>query len=610
MKKILLAIAFISLGQSMLAQIIKGNLPKNSPVLINAVSQNVVTLFKDDNFGGQSKTFGIGSFALTDSGNLGNMVSSVKIPAGLVAIIYDHADIGGGYGASVDLMEDCAQLGQYNFNDKTAYITVFNAKNTDGLIWVRGKMLNGQFVAGHWERQRANGFNPNGSVAVVAPPTPPHQPDPNDLAVAPQATQAEIDEFNNINTNQMGAGVIGGTNNQPFYYHANQPNETVYKYQKLIDASRLPSGFLQWATGKVAGISVVGGALSMIPYTGKVLIEFADEIKDWLFGSSSTAMWIDAWYPVSANKVTVCGKMNEDVSICSQDYLHTKLTVDKDVNIELTPASNFSWATNNRWLKSSEQKTTIEGEVKMKNLYNINTGNGNTNETTSPHNPLLVKILKDSNVCIYGPWMADILDFHAKASIPLTGSSIGLGKLDINTNNEIHPVNQLWYKAGKDLQLIAIADGNGYFDKTSNAEIAASGLHLTRSFYIPFQLPKPGSRAATITGFTSYEYDIDGIGFDFTNNTPQEVKAQTFSRKYNGVEVLKVVDNSIIKLQKTHDVLFDKIRTRPDGSIQGYIIVETVPLDLPGGSINITVRKITNQQGPIIHNIHTAGVEQ
>jgi hypothetical protein len=538
------------------------------------------------------------------------MVSSIKIPAGLVAIVYDHADAGGGYGASVDLMEDCPQLATYNFNDKAMYVTIFNAKNTDGLIWVRGKMLNGQFIAGHWERPRANGLNPNGTVAVVAPPIAPHQPDPNDLSVAPPATAAEIDEFNNLYNNQIGAGVLGGSNNRPFYYHANQPNETVYKYQKLIDASRLPSGFLQWASTKISGISYVGGALSMIPYTGKVLIEYADEIKDWLFGNSSTATWIDAWYPVKENKVTVCGKMADDVSICSQDYLHTKLTVDKDVNIEMTPGSNFTWATNNRWLKSSEQKTTIEGEVKLKNLYNLNTSNGNTNETTTPHNPLLVKILKDSNVCIYGPWMADILDFHAKVSIPFTGDNIDLGKLDINTNNEIHPVNQVWYRNGADLQLIAIADGNGYFDKTSSTEIAASGLHLTRSFYIPFQIAKPNAKISAITGLTSYEYDIDGIGFDFTNNIPQEIKTQTYSRKYNGVEVLKVVDNAIIKLQKTHDILFDKIRTRPDGSIQGYIVVETVPLDLPGGSINITVKKITNQQGNIINNVHHEALTQ
>jgi hypothetical protein len=538
------------------------------------------------------------------------MVSSVKIPAGLVVIIYDHADAGGGYGSSIDLMEDCPQLSVYNFNDKAAYITVFNAKNSAGLIWIRGKTQNGQYVAGHWERQRAGGINPNGVVAVVAPPIQPHQPDPNDLSLAPKATQAEIDEFDNLYNNQIGAGVLGGSNKRPFYYHANQPNELVYKYQKLIDASRLPSGFLQWASGKIAGISVVGGALSMIPYTGKVIIEYVDEMKDWIFGSSSTATWIDAWYPVSENKVTVCGKMTDNVSICSQDYLHTKLTVDKDVNIEITPGNNFTWATNNRWLKPEEQKTTIEGEVKLKNLNNLNTANGNTNETTTPHNPLLIKILKDNNVCMYGPWMADILDMHAKVPIPFTGDNIDLGKLDINTNNEIHPVNQLWYKNGNDLQLIAIADGNGYFDKTSNTEIAASGLHLTRSFYVAFQIPKPNSTTTAVTGFTSYEYNIDGIGFDFTNNAPQEIKAQTFLRKYNGVEVLKVNDNALIKLQKTHEIFFYKIRTRPDGSIQGYIIVETVLLDLPGGSINITVKKIINQQGGLINNTHASGVAQ
>jgi hypothetical protein len=166
MKTALLVIICFLLAQNNIAQIIKGkNLPNQTSIVSNVFNPNIVTLYPDDTFSGQIKTFGIGSFALTDSNSLVNMVSSVKIPAGLVVIIYDHADAGGGYGSSIDLMEDCPQLSVYNFNDKAAYITVFNAKNSAGLIWIRGKTQNGQYVAGHWERQRAGGINPNGVVA-------------------------------------------------------------------------------------------------------------------------------------------------------------------------------------------------------------------------------------------------------------------------------------------------------------------------------------------------------------------------------------------------------------------------------------------------------------
>lgn len=606
MKKNLMTVICFVFVQSVFAQVIK-HVPTRPTVVHTVLAVNTATLYQNANFSGQSKAFGIGSYLLHDSTDLIKMSSSITVPAGLVAIIYENADAGGGYGASVDLMEDCPDLSIYNFNDKASYITVFNAKNSSGLIWVRGKLENGQYVAGHWERERANGQNPNGSVAFVAPPIPPRPVDMNDLSKAPIATQAEIDEFNTVLNNQNGVGVLGGENARPFYYHANQPNEVVYKYQKLIDASRLPSGFLQWASDKLSGIAVVGGALSVIPYTGKVIIEFVDEAKDWLFGKESTAEWIDAWYPVNENKITVCGTMAGNASTCSQDYLHTKLTVDKDVNLEIHPDNNFTWALNNRWLKPDEQKNIIDGEVKLKNLINSNTGTNETNETVIPHNPLLMQIQNENNVCMYGPWMADILDINGKVPIPFTDDKIDLGKIDINTNNEIHPVNQVWYKKGDEIQLIAIADGNGYFDKTGNNEIEASGLNHRMSFYIAFQIPN--SRNTATTGISSYEYDINGIGFDFTNNPAENIQPKTLSLKYNGVERIKINDNSSIKLQKTHEILFDKIRSRSDGSIQGYIIVQTEPIVLQGGSINITVNINTHQNGGIVP-IHTTDVRQ
>jgi hypothetical protein len=97
-----------------------------------------VIIYEHANFQGRSSTFGIGTYRLFDSND---MSSSIKVPKGLVAYVYEHADSGGGYGVSADFLEDCADLSQFNLNDKISYINVFNAENPSGHIWVRGRLV-------------------------------------------------------------------------------------------------------------------------------------------------------------------------------------------------------------------------------------------------------------------------------------------------------------------------------------------------------------------------------------------------------------------------------------------------------------------------------------
>ncbi len=136
----------------------------------SAYSQSVV-IYEHSNFGGSSKTLSIGDYRLSD---FNDVASSIKVPAGLAAMIFEHADDGGGYGISVDLLEDQPDLSKYNFNDKISYVTVFSTQR-QGFFWARNSIRNGQFVMGHWERARASG-NPVNTVAVVSPPLPPHTP--------------------------------------------------------------------------------------------------------------------------------------------------------------------------------------------------------------------------------------------------------------------------------------------------------------------------------------------------------------------------------------------------------------------------------------------------
>ena len=62
-----------------------------------------------------------------------------------VAILYEHANEFIGYGASVDLLEDCPDLSVYGFDKKTSYVHVFRAER-DGFVWARGAIRDGQFV--------------------------------------------------------------------------------------------------------------------------------------------------------------------------------------------------------------------------------------------------------------------------------------------------------------------------------------------------------------------------------------------------------------------------------------------------------------------------------
>lgn len=130
-----------------------------------------VVIYEHPNFAGRSQTLGVGGYIFSE---LNDVASSIRVAPGLVVLLYEYVDAGGGYGLSVDLLEDRSDLSQVNFNDKLSYICVFSSPDPQGFVWARASVQNGQFVAGHWERQRASGTTPINSTAVVASPLPPH----------------------------------------------------------------------------------------------------------------------------------------------------------------------------------------------------------------------------------------------------------------------------------------------------------------------------------------------------------------------------------------------------------------------------------------------------
>lgn len=569
MKSLILAIAFVAIISQANGQVLREPRP-SKPLTEN----NTVIIYEDINFGGTGKMFEPGVYLLT---GFNDVVSSVQVPAGLGIIISEHGSEKGGEGTFVDILEDCPDLSVYKFNDIASYITVFKTTNGDR-VWVRNKLRDGKFVPGHWERKRSDGKLPDNTPPAISSAA------DNDISYAPLATQAELDEFNHIRNNQLSVGVLSGGTTSPFYYHHNQPGEEVYKYNKIIDPSRLPGALLDIINEKLGRFGVL-----IKPF--ETVADLAGDIKDWFFGSTSTKMKMDCWFPVSEYRKTVCGSMKEDVFICPQNYLHTQVTIDKDICYSLKPSPAFTSMLSNRW--TGETHDGIEGEVKLTNLANYNTATGKSTETLVPRNPLMLQIKKDENVCMYGPWVGDVLDLNFKVPVPLTDTKIDIGNIDLRKGNEIHPINQFWRISGKETQLIAVVDGTGYFEKTGNREVAASGLNQDMLFYVAFMIPAPGTNTPVLT------YDINGIGFEFTNFPAQEVKPETLSLKLNGVEKLRVNDNSFLRTQKTHSVYFEKLRKTADGSIQGYIVVQTERITNRGGSINIFVKDVTNYGVPV-----------
>ncbi|WP_426528828.1 alkaline phosphatase family protein [Bradyrhizobium sp. McL0615] len=134
-----------------------------------------VTLYEGVNFAGQPVGIGEGSTRFPTAPQFNDRASSVRVAPGYAAVLYEHANEFGGYGLSVDLLEDCPDLTVYGFDKMVSYIRVFRTERQGSFVYVRGSMSSGTYVAGHWERKRADGslVPAVGAVAVVGPSLPP-----------------------------------------------------------------------------------------------------------------------------------------------------------------------------------------------------------------------------------------------------------------------------------------------------------------------------------------------------------------------------------------------------------------------------------------------------
>lgn len=407
----------------------------------------------------------------------------------------------------------------------------------------------------------------------------------NDLILAPFATADEISQLDDIVSKQFGVAVLNGDTTKPFYFHHNKPNETIYKYKKKVHT---PSG---------------------------------------VFPSSSGRM--DAWFPVSEFRETVCGRVHQ-YKQCTQDFWHNgSVSLDIDANLHITPNEKFKHMLKNPRMESYangqyfKQRLTLwcqqpqffncmnegskrraeeiaKAEVKeLLDKFDRGTLEGEFTPSMSgnpvdvpdkrfmnPINPLFsfAPINMGRSVCAYGPWMWERILYSDWAIV-------GLFK-DSHFNNEIHPANQIWFVEDNTLHLIGVVDQTGIFEVPQNpsntTEVHASGLNQRMRFHVAFIVP-----AATLNGGAGsvVEYHVNAKSFKMNNVPAVNVPEIVTSRKYKNIPRFSIRDNSFIRLERNHRVFLENVRKRADGSVQGYMVVETEPITRRGGSINIFVKK-------------------
>lgn len=378
-----------------------------------------VTIYEDANFGGRSKTLAPGGYRFFMPEDFNDVVSSIKVPAGMCAVLFEHADDGGGYGISVDLLEDCPALSVYGFDDKVSYITVFSTTNpqvevrdhrgggsttstsASGFVYVRGRMEHGQYIAGHWERQRASGGPTNSATAVVSPPYPPHIP------TAP--TVMQVDGAQTIIT------FLGG---QPGW-----------------DAA-------MWDHAVAQQMGVIGSDFRGAEEIGSAAFERGSNNK---FIPDNVNFWYPQKQPRDTRPVvyfkrTLVGKV-EDVGIAKIAGTYE----DHDVDIYITPNEKYQYLITDGHRREHTDIMAVQYAAKVAGLTETGQPSCDDSKSIADFNMVEAEILPNS-------------DIHSGTAQILNDRILARGRQDIGVygpwiydkghccHSEIHPAEEIWWR--------------------------------------------------------------------------------------------------------------------------------------------------------------------
>jgi len=497
----------------------------------SSYSQSVV-IFENPNFGGRAKTVGVGEYRLLD---FNDIASSIKVPTGLAAMIYEHADEGGGYGISVDLLEDCPDLSKYNFNDKVSYIVVFGTKRP-GFFWARNSLRNGQFVAGHWERERASGPPPPNPIAVVSPPLPPHAPTgpPNPIVVSP-----------------------------PLPPHAPTGPTTIQVNDAQFTITSLgvqsPADAAIWDHADKDLMGVIGSDYRGIEEIGSAAFQRASHNR-------AIPDSINFWYPQKQPndhiyfKRTLSGTIAGSVEGESAEPHIANVNGtydDHDLNIDIKPSSNYMYLITqaHRPSLSLQQATELRGE----SIWDLE---AKENPCTKPFKVVEAEIDQTGltgavfhrigkQIAVYGPWIYDKGHCY---------------------HPEIHPAEQIWWSedvgANKKYNLNLFCDSSGRFWWRSQMDDGTiikpwAEPPIKGTFAIAFEADL-GNKLPTKT------FEVTGLSQDNVVEFPNSNKV------YNLVYQNKALVSFVPK-NNAFKVSYEKVGLKPGTTniVHGFLVIET-----------------------------------
>jgi hypothetical protein len=510
-----------------------------------------VVIYEQKNFTGRSETLAAGDHRLTDW-----KPASIQVPAGLVAYLYESVDSSGGYGISVDLMEDHRDLSEFGLNGNVSFISVFPSTR-QGFIWARNSMSNGQFVAGHWERSRAAG-NPVNTVAVASSPLPSRTPAaPTSIqqqgatwTIATLGLQSPGDaaQWNHADPTM---GVIGSDFRGPQEIGS-------AKFQRASNNALIPDWIEFWYPNKQ-------------PNDHRSIVYFKRTLTG-VITDTITKNWSGPVPDGRGGYRTISGtyELSEVPHVANISGTYP----DFDVNIDVAPFADYTYLIND------SHKPERSTEVSMKDLVDsdhdpctdpfikveaeIDSGNVAKQSIVTP---LLQRVGKQ--IAMYGPWIYDI------------------GHCD---HPEIHPAEEIWWTEnapnnGRVYHLNLFADSSKRFWWRSQMDDGTK-LHpwgappITGLFAIAFEVPIDTVRVGMGGG---KRFEVANVDFWNVASVPDSNKV--YDLVYGGKTLVSFVPHN-----DAFRVSYENVGLKPGTSniVRGFLVIETTV-----GTVKQIATKIT-----------------
>ncbi len=493
------------------------------------VAQEVwpVTLFAGPNFTGESRGLGIGSHRFFDVQDFNDRTVSIKVQPGVVLIASEHADLAGGFGRSIDLLESIPDLAVFGFSQKISHVTVFSLEKP-GYIWVRGAMTDGHYIWGHWERVRADGQVPPNAGPVVSPPL---------QRLPPQAVITQL--------------------------QVNGPNTTITAL-----GTQNSGEVIRWDYARTHLMGVSGN-----DFRGR------EEIGSAAFEREANSLkvpdWINFWYPQSRMsergtgkhyKHTLAGKVkSSSISDIDSEF------IDHDINLDVTPNPGFEYLISEAhprhysWIMEWQWKLDGSGKPNCDDADSIAEFSVVECEIQPFHeaNSVAARMLNDmarartgQDICVYGPWIYD------------------LGHC---CHPEIHPAEQIWWREDRTdkqrvYKMFVTCDGSKRFwwrdQMDDGVEMKPWGAPPIKGlFAIAFETEighptAPGADVAPLT--------FEVANLDFNNVTEIPGANQTYTLTYQGRVLVQFKPNN-----SAFKVSFENVGSNDGKTVRGFLVIET-----------------------------------